>query len=159
MKQKLDEKYMRLAIAKAKEGIRKGQTPFGACIVKDGKVLSCVHNTVWKETDITSHAEVHAIREACRKIKSIDLKGSVIYSTCEPCPMCFSACHWANISTIVYGAKISDAQAAGFHELAISNKKLKKWGDSSMDIVEGYLRKECVDVFQVWLNRKDRRVY
>jgi len=153
------EKYMRMAIAKAQEGIQKGQTPFAACIVKDGKVLSCEHNTVWKDTDITSHGEVHAIRVACRKAKTIDLSGSVIYSTCEPCPMCFSACHWANISTIFYGANIKDAKIAGFHELAISNKTLKKLGKSPIKIVDRFLQKECVALFHQWLKRKDRKVY
>ncbi|MBU4333811.1 MAG: nucleoside deaminase, partial [Candidatus Omnitrophica bacterium] len=70
---------MQMAMEKAREGVQKGQTPFGACIVKDNKVLSCVHNTVWKTTDITAHAEVQAIRKACKEINSIDLSGSIIY--------------------------------------------------------------------------------
>ena len=70
---------MRLAIAKAKEGISRGQTPFGACIVKAGEVVACSHNEVWISTDITAHAEIVAIRNACRALKSIDLKGCVIY--------------------------------------------------------------------------------
>jgi len=153
------EKYMRMAIAKAQEGVEKGQTPFAACIVKNGKVLSCEHNTVWKDIDITSHGEVHAIRVACQKAKTIDLSDCVIYSTCEPCPMCFSACHWANIKTIFYGANIADAKKAGFHELAISNKTLKKMGKGSMKIIPDFLREEAVKVFTLWLKRKDRKVY
>lgn len=156
---KPNEKYMRMAIAMAREGIKKGQTPFGACIVKGDKVLSCVHNTVWKTTDITSHAEVHAIRKACKAANSIDLSGSVIYSTCEPCPMCFSAIHWANISTIVYGAKIKDAKSAGFHELTISNRRMKTMGGSPVEIVQDFLRRENVAVFNEWLNMPDRQAY
>ena len=106
----VDEKFMRLAINKAKQGIKQGQTPFGACISKDGEVISCVHNIVWESLDITAHAEISAIREACKKLNTVDLSGCVIYSTCEPCPMCFSACHWAKISKIVYGAQIEDAK-------------------------------------------------
>ena len=98
----IHEKFMRLAIDKARRGIKNGQTPFGVCISKDAEVISCVHNIVWESMDITAHAEIHAIREACKKLNTVDLSGCVIYSTCEPCPICLSACHWANISTIVY---------------------------------------------------------
>src|SRR5687768_18131568 len=103
-----EERYMRMAIDKCREGIASGQSPFGACIVKDGQVIALEHNVVWETTDITAHAEVTAIRAACRNIDDIDLTGSVIYSTTEPCPMCFSASHWARIGTIVYGASIAD---------------------------------------------------
>jgi guanine deaminase len=153
------EKYMRLAIAKAQEGIQQGQTPFGACIVKDGKVLSCVHNTVWDTTDITAHAEVCAIREACWNIRSINLEGSVIYSTCEPCPMCFSACHWARMDTIVYGAGITDAQAAGFHELAITNLQMKDWGQCPLTLIPGFLKDECIALFDLWSRHGKKNVY
>ena len=116
-----DEGYMRLAIQKAREGVAAGQTPFGACIVTaGGEVAACEHNVVWRTTDITAHGEVNAIRVACRSLGTIDLSGCTIYSTTEPCPMCFSAIHWAKIAGIVFGASISDAQAAGFNELAIS---------------------------------------
>ncbi|MHC4755582.1 MAG: nucleoside deaminase, partial [Planctomycetota bacterium] len=121
-----DEKFMTMAIEKAKEGFGNDNSPFGACIVKDGEVVSCEHNIVWQSTDITAHAEINAIRKACEKLNTIDLSGCVIYSTCEPCPMCFTACHWAKISTIVYGASIPDAKNAGFSELAISNEKMKQ---------------------------------
>jgi tRNA(Arg) A34 adenosine deaminase TadA len=155
----LDEKYMKMAIEKGKEGVRKGQTPFAACIVRNGEVLSCEHNTVWKDTDITSHGEIHAIRVACQRAKTIDLSGSSLYSTCEPCPMCFSACHWAKIATIVYGADIADAQKAGFNELTISNDRLKDLGGSPVEIVKGFLRQENIELFEFWLGQKDKRVY
>ncbi len=150
---------MLMAIAKARSGIDLGQTPFGACIVKGRKVISCAHNVVWKSMDITAHAEVHAIRQACSKLKTIDLKGCVLYSTCEPCPMCFSACHWANISTIVYGCAIKDAHKAGFHELTISNKRMKQWGKSEVAIVGDFLREENQRLFAYWQSREDKRVY
>lgn len=156
---KEDDKFMKLAIAKAREGVHRKQTPFGACIVKNGKVISCVHNKVWKNTDITAHAEVTAIREACKKIKSIDLSGSVIYSTCEPCPMCFSACHWAKISKIVYGVSISDARDIGFGELFISNKKMKNTGRSPIKIIGGCLKSDNLELFQMWSGRRDKRIY
>ena len=152
-----DKKFMKLAIEKAREGIKNGQTPFGACIVKDGEVVTCVHNIVWKSTDITAHAEVNAIREACRKLKSIDLTGCTIYSTCEPCPMCFSACHWAKISKIVYGAKIEDAQKAGFSELSVSNETMKKLGNSPLEIVSNFLRAESIELFKFWTQSSNKK--
>ncbi len=112
---------MRLAIEEAKKGIKEGQAPVGACIVKDEQIVCCAHNTVWKDMDITAHAEINALRETCKKLHMIDLSDCEIYSTCEPCPMCFSACHWARISKIVYGARIEDAKQAGFNEIKISN--------------------------------------
>jgi len=150
---------MRLAIKKAAEGVKKGQSPFGACIAREGKVISCAHNIVWKNTDITAHAEMQAIREACRRLKSIDLSGCVIYSTCEPCPMCFSACHWAGLSRIVYGARIADAEKIGFRELKISNKIMKKIGHSHMAISRDFLREENLALLRLWSKRRDKRVY
>src|SRR5512137_1223567 len=110
-----DADYMRMAITKAEEGIASGQTPFGACIVRQGQVLACAHNTVWAGTDATAHAEINALREACRCAETIDLTGSVVYSTCEPCPMCLSACLWARVSRVIFGARIEDAARYGFN--------------------------------------------
>lgn len=154
-----DEKFMRMAIEAAREGMRNGQTPFGACIVKEGDVISCVHNVVWNMTDVTAHAEVAAIRQACRKLETIDLSGTVIYSTCEPCPMCFTACHWARISKIFYGTKIEDAQKAGFNELQISNEKLKELSQSPVELVGDFLRDECLSVFEEWSQMSTKRTY
>ncbi len=151
---------MRLAIEKTREGIRAGQTPFGACIVAaDGKVIACDHNVVWAATDITAHGEVNTIRVACRVLGAIDLSGSTIYSTTEPCPMCFSAIHWAKIGRIVYGASIADAQAAGFNELTISNTLMKKEGHSPVEIDAGCLREACVGLFEEWKNAGKARIY
>src|SRR5437588_11290140 len=97
------EHWMRLAIETARHGIEQGQTPFGACIVRGDDLIVASHNVVWQTTDITAHAEITALREACRALRTIDLSGCTIYSTCEPCPMCFSACHWARLDRTVYG--------------------------------------------------------
>jgi tRNA(Arg) A34 adenosine deaminase TadA len=144
------EKYMKLAIEKAKEGIIEGQTPFGATIVLNDEVIAVAHNTVWKDTNITAHAEINAIKEACKKINSIDLSGATIYSTCEPCPMCFAACHWAKISKIVYGAWIRDAKSFGFQELMIYSQTLKELGNISIAIEQDMLREDCVGLFEFW---------
>ena len=150
---------MRLAFGKARQGVAARQSPFGACIARSGEVVSCEHNVVWQTTDITAHAEVHAIREACRKLHTIDLSGCVIYSTCEPCPMCFSACHWARISKIVYGASIQDAHASGFHELQIANAHLKELGGSPVEITGDFLREEAIALFRFFDQQPDKRLY
>lgn len=156
---KIHNKFMRLAIKKASAGIKKGQTPFGACIVKNGKIISCEHNNVWANTDITAHAEIKAIRQACRKLKTINLSGCILYSTCEPCPMCFSACHWAKIHTIIYGANIYHARKSGFNELNISNLKIKKIGKSSIKIIRNHLLDENIKLFEKWSKYKRKRTY
>ena len=142
------KKFMQMAIDKVREAI--ADTAFGACIVKDGQVISCEHNVVWETTDVTAHAEIHAIRSACKKLGTIDLSGCVMYTTCEPCPMCFAACHWAGIETIIYGADIADAQQAGFNELTISAETMKELGASKVEVVKDFMKKECAQLFQDW---------
>jgi len=154
-----DTAWMRLAIAKAEEGVRYGQTPFGACIVRRGRVVAVSHNRVWKNTDITAHAEICAIRQACQKLKTIDLSGCTMYSTCEPCPMCFSACHWANISRIVYGARIADAKRFGFHELTVSSAAMKTMGGSRVRLRKDFLRQACLGLFSLWADRSGHKAY
>jgi len=154
-----DWKFMKLAIEKAKEGIEKGQTPFGACVVRDSEVISCAHNTVWKSNDVTRHAEINAIRLACKKLNSIDLSGCTIYATTEPCPMCFGACHWARISTIVYGSSIEDSREFGFNELVISNRRMKSMGQTDLELIGGFARDECLGLFEMWSRGKSKRSY
>ncbi len=152
-------KFMAMAIEKSREGVGRGQTPFGACIVKGGEAVSCAHNRVWETTDITAHAEVVAIREACAKLETVDLRGCTIYSSTEPCPMCFSAIHWAGIGEIVFGASIADAARFGFRELEISNDKMLELGGANVAVVGGVMATEAVEVFEDWSRRNDRRSY
>lgn len=154
-----DEKFMRMAVEAARQAIASGQTPFGACIVREGRVLACAHNVVWQQTDITAHGEINTIRLACRAAGTVDLSGCIIYSTTEPCPMCFSAIHWARISRIVFGASIADAQKAGFNELTISNELMKKEGGSQVVVEGGCLKEECVPLFAQWLAAGKSKVY
>jgi len=156
---KEDEAFMRLALDKARSGTERGQTPFGACIVKKGKVVALEHNCVWRTTDITAHAEVHAIRSACRKLKTISLDDCVIYTTCEPCPMCFSACHWAGLKKIYFGASIKDAKTAGFNELFVSAVKMKAAGKSPVHVLSGLLQKENAVFLSEWGERKGKKTY
>ena len=147
-----DADYMQSAIKKAKEGVEAGQAPFGACIVKPqgDAIISCEHNVVWSTTDSTAHAEITAIRAACKTLNTIDLSGCVLYSTCEPCPMCFAAAHWAKISKIIYGARIEDARDAGFSELEISNETLKQLSKSHVVLEKDFLRDEAIELFSFW---------
>lgn len=154
-----DRRFMQLAIHKAREGMEQGQSPFGACIAREGQMISVAHNTVWRDGDSTAHAEVNAIREACRSLDTIDLEGCTIYTTCEPCPMCFSASHWAGVSRIVFGAGITDAAGAGFSELRISAQQMKTQGRSTVVLVPDFMLKENQLLFSDWMNREDRRPY
>ncbi len=154
-----DAFFMKLAIQNAEQGLKKDQSPFGACIRKNDRVISVGHNRVWATQDSTAHAEIIAIRLACKKLKTIDLSGCVLYSTCEPCPMCFSACHWAKISKIVYGARIQDAQRCGFSELLLSNQVMKRMGKSTILIKKDFLRAENLVLFERWMSQEGRRVY
>ncbi|MGL5194007.1 MAG: nucleoside deaminase [Chroococcales cyanobacterium] len=146
-----DQHFMRLAIAKAREGIHQGDNPFGACIVKAGEVVSCEHNIVLSSLDPSAHAEVYAIRQAARKLNTVDLSGCVIYTTCEPCPMCFTACHWAGLDKIVFGTRIKDASETGFNELHISAHDMKQLGQCSLKIVGDFLREESLAIFHEWI--------
>jgi guanine deaminase len=145
-----DAEYMRLAIQKAQEGIAAGQSPFGAVIIKGDKVVAATHNTVWRDSDPTAHAEVNCIRRAASALKTISLHGCMMYSTTEPCPMCLSATHWAKIERVVYGASIADAAAAGFCELYVAAKKLAEMGKSPLRVESGLLREECAALFAEW---------
>lgn len=154
-----DSQWMQLAIETARQGMDRGQSPFGAAIVRDDQLIVAAHNLVLETTDITAHAEVMAIRAACRKLQAIHLRGCTIYSTCEPCPMCFSAIHWADMDRIVYGATISDAAGAGFNELHVSNEQMKQIGRSRVVIDAGTMRQECAALFAEWVARPDRKAY
>jgi tRNA(Arg) A34 adenosine deaminase TadA len=150
---------MHLAIEKCREGLAAGQSPFGCAIAKDGKLLSCSHNTVVFTTDITAHAEVNAIRAACLAAKNIFLDGAIVATTCEPCPMCMAALHWARVETVYYGATIGDADTAGFNELQLPAAELLRLGGSRLKLVPDILPAECRELFTEWKNNPKRIVY
>ena len=112
-----EEQCMERAIAKAREGITQGQSPFGAVIVPGACWWLRPTIRSGATLDPTAHAEVNCIRSAARALQAIDLDGCEMYSTCEPCPMCLAAIHWSKINRVVFGATIADAAAAGFCEL------------------------------------------
>lgn len=145
-----DQEWMRRAIAKTREGIAAGQSPFGALIVKEGVEVAATHNTVWRDTDPTAHAEVNCLRAASKALKTIDLAGCTLYSTCEPCPMCLAATHWAKVDRVVFGATIDDAATAGFCELHVAAVDLAAQGRSPLRVEGGLLREECAALFREW---------
>jgi guanine deaminase len=155
----LRNKYMYLAVKEARKNIKDiFGGPFGACIVKGNKVLAVARNTVLKD-DATCHAEINAIRKASRALKKFDLSGCVIYSTTEPCPMCFSAIHWARLDAVIFGTAIRDARLLGFNELGISCRRLKIIGKSRVKIGPRFMVKECRKLFKDWDDSGRSEVY
>jgi tRNA(Arg) A34 adenosine deaminase TadA len=147
---------MSLAIERARAGIAAGQSPFGAVIVKDDRLISAGHNEVWKRTDPTAHAEIVAIQRAALELKAIDLTGCTMYTTCEPCPMCASAIHWARIGQCVYGATIADAASAGFNELHLPITEVYRIGRSPVRLIPDTLRAPCAALFRDWQAARGR---
>jgi tRNA(Arg) A34 adenosine deaminase TadA len=154
-----DRRFMIRAIREARRNlVQLDGGPFGACVVKDGRMVAAARNTVLRN-DATCHAEVNAIRKASKRLGTFDLTGCEIYSTTEPCPMCFGAIHWARIGTVYYGTGIRDAADAGFHELRISNAQMKALGRSKIKLVPGFLRAECLELFESWLVLPEKARY
>jgi guanine deaminase len=159
MNTKTRTEFMGLALKEAEKNIsdmRGG--PFGACIVKGGKVIAVSRNTVFTK-DATCHAEVNAIRLASKKLKTYDLSGCSIYSTTEPCPMCFGAIHWSGIDVLIYGNTIADAKKAGFNELPIPTAKMKRMGKEKVKIVAGLMRDEANKLFMIWSKIPNKKLY
>lgn len=147
----MHEKLMRRAIEMAAKGIAAGQSPFGAVVATNkGDVIFEAHNMVRGDCDATAHAEILAIRGACDKLSAIDLTGHVIAATCEPCPMCAAAIHWARLDAVIYGAGIADAGRAGFNELSISTESIYGRGASHVRVHPCVSSKECVALFETW---------
>ncbi|MBV9868981.1 MAG: nucleoside deaminase [Abitibacteriaceae bacterium] len=154
------EEFMRAAIAAARNSVtRAAGGPFGACIVRDGQILSVSSNHVLANHDPTAHAEVMAIRRACDKLRYHLLEGAEIYSTTEPCPMCFASIHWARCKRIYYGTSIADVDALGFNEMSLSNFQMRELGGSPVEIVPDFLRDECLELLNFWSGLESRRTY
>lgn len=153
------EELMKLAIEACRRGIEAGQSPFGCAIAMGDKVVAQSHNTVVLTTDITAHAEVNALREGCTEVGDIFLTDAVVATTCEPCPMCMAALHWARVDTVYYGATIADADGSGFNELTLPAAELLRIGGSDVKLKEGLLVEECRQLFTDWLNNPARTAY
>lgn len=144
--------FMKKAIKEASCGVERGDGgPFGAVIVKDGKIIAKAHNKVLKNNDPTAHAEVQAIRKASKKLQTFDLSGCEIYTTCMPCPMCLGAIKWANIKSVYFGATSQDADDIGFRDKEFYEKELLEFNQIQ--------RAECLKLFEVWSVKEDRITY
>lgn len=156
----MKEIFMKAAIDEAYKGINSGEGgPFGAVIVKNDKIIGTGHNTVLKDNDPTQHAEIRVISLVSREENSFDLSGCEIYSTTEPCPMCFSGIHWAKLDRITFGTSIEDVARLGFNELFIHAETMKEKGSSNVEIVSDFMRDECMELLEYWKGLEDKRIY
>ncbi len=153
------EKFMRMAIALSEQNVEQGLGgPFGAVVVKDGKVVAQSANRVVPDNDPTAHAEVAAIRLACKALNTFDLSGCVIYASCEPCPMCLGAIYWAHIGKIYYANTKQDAARIGFDDAFIYQELDCKMEDRKVKC-EQLLHNEAIEIFNTWSNSENRDDY
>ena len=153
-----DKKFIKMACELASKNIDNGGGPFGAVIVKDGEVVSTGCNRVTAINDPTAHAEISAIREACRKTENIKLDDCVIYSSCEPCPMCLSAIYWAGISKIYYANTKQDAAAIDFDDNFIYEEIAKPYELRNIPIIH-VEDEHAIDHFKKWSAKEDKIKY
>lgn len=144
------EKFMRIAIRLSNQNVKKALGgPFGAVIVKDGKIIAKSANKVALTQDPTAHAEVSAIRMACKKTGSFDLSGCVLYASCEPCPMCLGAIYWARIDRIYYANTKADAADIGFDDQFIYDEIALPFKNRRVGLQQ-LLRNEALEAFKLW---------
>ena len=153
-----DKEYMREAIRLADESVKNGGGPFGAVIVKDGEIIAGSSNSVTIDNDPTAHAEVNTIRQACKKLGTFDLSGCVIYTSCEPCPMCLGAIYWAKIDRIYYGNNRTDARNIDFADDFIYDELNRQFDERTIPIIP-LLRDEALQSFRLWQEKEDKTEY
>lgn len=153
-----DKKYMLEAIRLASNNVDNDGGPFGAVIVHKGRIVSTGVNRVTANNDPTAHAEIMAIREACRSLGTFSLDGCKIYSSCEPCPMCLSAIYWAGISELYYGNTKSDAAKIGFDDKFIYDELEKPYAERTLHCTH-MLRDEALATFRKWDEKTDKVEY
>lgn len=152
-------KFMKKAVKEALKGINSNEGgPFGAVIVKDGKVIAKGHNMVLKTNDPTSHAEITVIRKASKKLKRFDLSDCEIYTSCEPCPMCLSAIHWAKIKKVYYGCTKEDAASIGFDDKLLYDLIKEVSKDTLTDKLQ-IDHEDCLKLFKDWKSKSDKVNY
>jgi tRNA(Arg) A34 adenosine deaminase TadA len=149
---------MREAIAEARRSIELGGGPFGAVVVRDGELIGRAHNRVLLDADPCAHAEILAIRAACREIGSHLLEGCEIYASCEPCPMCLGAIHWARLARVHYACTRDDAAAAGFDDARFHEEIVLPASERSIPLLQE-MREEGLEVLRAWTRKADRESY
>jgi guanine deaminase len=154
-----DEILMQQAFNEAFRGMRANEGgPFGCVVTMNGAVVGVGHNSVSSTNDPTAHAEVMAIRNACKKLKTFDLTGATLYTTCEPCPMCLSAIYWARIGTVHYAATRYDAASIGFDDNLIY-EELPKPNDEKIITLKQMKSPIAKQLFSEWVDKPDKIVY
>ena len=154
-----DEYFMRRAISLAQKGIDSNSGgPFGAVVVKDGEIIGEGCNQVTSTNDPMAHAEVVAIRNACQKLGSFQLDNCILYTSCEPCPMCLGAIYWARPLRVFYAATREDAAQIGFDDQFIYEEIEKNFEHRQMKLVN-LMRDEGLAVFENWENKSDKKEY
>jgi guanine deaminase len=155
----MTEEFMRRAIALALENVKSGRGgPFGALVVKDGKIIAEGTNLVTSTSDPTAHAEVVAIRAACRTMNGFQLAGCELYTSCEPCPMCLGAIYWSRPERVFYGATAADAAAAGFDD-AFIYKELAHPPEQRRFLMHCVNCDDVLAPFRAWTASAARRHY
>jgi len=156
---KQDEIFMKHAISLAQEGVdANAGGPFGCVIVKDNKIIAEGYNKVTSTNDPTAHAEVVAIRKACEVVGSFQLDDCTVYTSCEPCPMCFGAIYWARPKMVYFAADKVDAAKIDFDDQFIYDELDKDFEDRSIKFVR-LLRKDAIPVFDNWAKKSDKTEY
>ncbi|MGB9939363.1 nucleoside deaminase [Methanosarcina sp.] len=150
--------FMRRAIELSLDNVKKGGGPFGAVVVRKGEILAESCNLVTALNDPTAHAEINVIREAARKLETFDLSGCVIYSSCEPCPMCLGAIYWARIDKVVFANTRSDAQNIGFADSLIY-KEISRPPQERNIVFQQILREEALKAFKAWEESENKVEY
>lgn len=153
-----DRKFLGMALDLAAENITSGGGPFGAVIVRDGNIVSMSGNRVVEATDPTAHAEILAIRIASGKLGTHVLSDCVLYTSCEPCPMCLGAIYWAGIERVVYSATREDAALAGFNDRYIYEEIALAPADRSIKFVHAE-KSRGIEVFRRWIDYPDKKAY
>ncbi len=153
------EKFMREAIRLSIENVNYGNGgPFGAVIVKDNKIIARGVNKVTTDNDPTAHAEVVAIRNACKELGSFQLDGCEIYTSCEPCPMCLGAIYWARPDKLYYANTKKDAAEIDFDDNFIYQELELPYGERKLKTIQ-LLRDEAIEAFELWKNSNDKVEY
>ena len=154
----MKNKFMQRAIELSIESINSGGGPFGSVIVKDEKIISEGMNRVTVDNDPTSHGEIVAIRNACKKLNTFNLSDCSLYSSCEPCPMCMSAIYWSRIGKVYYANTRDDAKKINFDDSLIYSEIPKKNEDKKIPIKQ-MMRNEALKAFDIWDKKTDKIEY
>tara|TARA_B100000427_G_scaffold163977_1_gene136312 strand:+ start:215 stop:685 length:471 start_codon:yes stop_codon:yes gene_type:complete len=153
-----NSKFILRAIELSIKSIKNQGGPFGSVVVKEGKIIAEGFNKVTSNNDPTAHGEIVAIREACKKLNTFNLKGCDLYSSCEPCPMCLSAIYWSHIDRIFYANTREDAKDVDFDDSLIYTEISKDKNNRQIKMIQMH-REEALEAFKIWKNKDDKIKY